>query len=107
MKIGTAGNKSGINRRARGIGKLTAETEMAIMESKAEFEEKVRRLRSRQEQILKKLAVQHLANQRALNEFRAGIRRASADLHDAYRSAIRQFRSRSSQKSMRAIARRK
>jgi hypothetical protein len=99
--------KNGLNKWARGIGNFTAETEMAIMDAKADFTAKVRRLRSRQQKILKKLAAQHQANHRALNEFRAGIIRASADLTHAYRSAIRQVSSPSAQKSMRAKARKR
>jgi len=107
MNRRTAGNKSGINRWARGIGRLAAETEMATMDVKTDFEAKIRRLRIRQQKILKTLAAQHLANQRALSEFRTGIRRASADLHEAYHSAIGEFRAGGSQKSKRVRARRK
>ena len=107
MRKATPENKGGVNRWARRIGKLTAEGEMRIIEAKTGFEVKVRRLRAQQHKILKKLAAQHLANQRALTEFRAGIRKASEALSSAYRRAIRQFQSRSSQKSKRVRARRK
>jgi hypothetical protein len=39
---------SRLNRWARGIGKLAAETEMNIMDAKAEFEAKIRRFRGLQ-----------------------------------------------------------
>ena len=107
MKLAKSDERREGNQWARGIGKLAGETEIAIMEAKTDFEVKVRRLRSRQLKILKKLAAQHLANQRALSEFRVGIRKASEALSSAYRSAMRQFQSQTSQKSKRVRTRRK
>lgn len=101
------GKHSGVRNWARGVGKLTAETEAAIVQAKADFEVKVRRLRRRQQKILKKLAAQHLSNHRALTELRVGIRRARVALGSTYRIAIRQCQLRATQKSKRARTRRK
>ena len=98
-------NRSRLNKWARGIGELTANTEILITNAEAEFEARVRDLRGREQRVLKKLADQHQANHRALKELRAGLRRASAELNHAYRSAIRQLRSRNARKSTRAAAR--
>ncbi len=88
-----ASDKSRLNRWARGTGKLAAQTEMTVMEAKTKFGAKVRDISAWKLRVLKMLAEQHQASHRALKEFKVGLERASAELNDAYQSAVSEFRS--------------
>ena len=87
-----ASKKRALNRWAKGIGNLTAQTEMTLMKAKFVLAARVRDCRAWELSVLKKLAVQHQAGHRALKEFKVGIVKASADLNGAYQSAVSQFR---------------
>lgn len=92
MKTRTVGRRTQLNRLARKIGRVTAQTEMTALEAKGELEARVRDLRARQEKALKRLTDLHGASHRALKEFKVGMQRAAAELDRAIRSATRQFR---------------
>lgn len=97
-------DRNGLNSWAKAMGVLTAQTEKAIIKAIADFEAKVQRLKSRQNRTLKRLAAQRQSSRHAVKEFRAGMARASAEFHDAYRKAINQFWSRSASKYLRLMA---
>lgn len=99
------GNKSRLNRWARGIGKMTGKTEVTIRDAKADIGTKFQRLRTRQQRILRKLAVHHQASLRALKKVRLGIRRTSAEMNGAFHRAVRLLRPRNARKSVRVTAR--
>ena len=89
MKKRIARKKTRLNQLARNIGAMTARTEMAALEGKADLESRVLEFMARQEKALKRVADLHDASRRMLKEFKNAMRKAAAELEGMIRGKSR------------------
>lgn len=90
----SAFKKSGLNRFAREIGRLTAKTENATLEARNGMSKRLEEFRVRQERALKELSRLQQATRHALKEIEDLMRKATAEMQGAIRGYSRRKKSR-------------